>query len=192
MFNNWLSGEEKKKWERCWLIASADFHGVNPSTMASLWQFSTTPNVTSLNVELGRDVWLSSGLRCKVAPAYLCKAASPRFCLSTGHLWTDFPSSASLPSALLRRTLQPPCPWKSLSGHRAGNLGYLQLLHESRRWIGAFTFLEMEALLWEWSLAVFLERVCDTKTALGKLPDVMWKKDRTREGRRQGHQYEVA
>ena len=26
----------------------------------------------------------------------------------------------------------------------------------------------MEALLWEWSLAVFLERVCDTKMALGK------------------------
>ena len=132
-----------------------------------------------------RCVWLSSGLRCKVAPAYLCEAASPRFCLSTGHLWTDFPSSASLPSALLRRTLQPPCPWKSLSGHRAGNLGYLRLLHEPRRWIGAFTFLEMEALLWEWSLAVFLERVCDTKMALGKLPDVTWKKDGTREGRRQ-------
>ena len=48
--------ERKKKWERCWLIAWADFHGVNPSTMASLWQFSTTTNVPSLNVELGRDV----------------------------------------------------------------------------------------------------------------------------------------
>ena len=123
-----------------------------------------------------------------MAPAPLWEAASPGFCLFTGHLWTDVPSSASLPSALLGRALQPPCPWKSLSGHRAGNLGYLRLLRESRRWIGAFTFLEREALLGEWSLAVFLERVCDTKAALGKLPDVTWKKDRRREGRRQRHQ----
>ena len=115
-----------------------------------------------------RCVRLFSGPRGKVAPAHLCEATSPGFCLSTGHLWTALPSSASLPRALLRRAPQPAWPWQSLPGHQAGDLGYLRLRREPRRWIGAFTFLEMEALLWEWSLAVFLERVCDTKMASGK------------------------
>lgn len=167
MFNNGLSGGKKKVTEDEVVVCSIGwfpwceyFH--HNSTMLH-WQCDVTERGLGkrcaqlpLGPSANRLQPTSARLQVCVSVSLLAVFGQPSPVVF--HSWVLF-SGGSLHQA---------CPWKSLSGHCAGSLVYLQLSHGSRRQMGRWGHVpgNVGSARWERSSAAFLEKTRDTKMAL--------------------------